>query len=63
MQLIINNQLNLKDMVVIKKIKFDLSNGNSVGLEELLSKVYSGEAGVCDLADFAEMKIEFKSKK
>lgn len=48
---------------VIKKIKDDLVNGSSADLEELLLKVYSGEAGVCDLVDFADIKIEFKSKK
>ncbi|MGL5261108.1 MAG: hypothetical protein ACRC9P_01860 [Bacteroides sp.] len=46
----------------IKKIKEDLVNGSPHGLEELLSKVYRGEAGVCELADFADIKIEFNFK-
>lgn len=48
---------------VINKIKDDLVNGSPADLEELLYKVYCGEAGVCDLVDFAHIKIEFKSKK
>lgn len=44
----------------IKKIKEDLVNGSPHGLEELLSKVYRGEAGVCELVDFADIKVEFK---
>ena len=47
---------------VIKKIKDDLVNGSPTALEELLYKVYCGEAGVCELADFADIKIEFSFK-
>ena len=47
---------------VIKKIKDDLVNGSPTALEELLYKVYCGEAGVCDLVDFANIKVEFKNK-
>ena len=47
---------------VIKKVKEDLVNGSSRDLEKLLSKVYRGEAGVCELADFADIKVEFNFK-
>ena len=47
---------------VIKKIKEDLVNGSPHDLEKLLSNVYRGEEGVCELVDFADIKVEFKFK-